>query len=61
MRVLRLVLILAASAAIAFALLSADKHGVSIKSGQFMQTYGAAFVGGFLAATGIFMKGKEKK
>jgi hypothetical protein len=61
MRVIRPILILAAAAAIAFALLSADKYGVSVKSGQFMQTYGAAFAGGFLAAMGIFMKGKAEK
>lgn len=61
MRGIRLVLILAAAAGIAFALYSADKSGVSPASVQFMKVQGVAFVSGFLAMAGIMMKGKEKK
>lgn len=61
MRHLRLVLIIMAGAAIAFALYSADQTGVSATSSQFLQTQGVAFVGGVLGAAAIFMKGKAKK
>lgn len=61
MRAFRFLLILAASAAIAFALLSAEKHGMSAADGKFMKTYGAAFAGGFLGATAIFLRNKAEK
>lgn len=61
MRVIRPILILAAAAAIAFALYSADKNGVSATSSQFLKTQGVCFLGGILAGTAIFMKGKAEK
>lgn len=61
MRHLRLILIVIAASAIAFALYSADQNGVSATSPQFLLTQGVAFVGGFLGAAAIFMKGKTKK
>jgi hypothetical protein len=61
MQSLRLVLLIAASCAIAFALYSADKSGVSPTSLQFLKTQGVAFLGGALGATAIFMKGKAEK
>jgi hypothetical protein len=61
MQNVRLVLLIAASCAIAFALYSADKSGVSITSSQFLKAQGVAFLGGAFAATAIFMKGKAEK
>ena len=61
MQHLRLVLLIAASCAIAFALYSADKSGISFTSMQFLKTQGVSFLGGVLATAAVLVKGKSKK